>query len=307
MNRDGRSPLSSTQRASIIAHFKEVAQELAQFQIEFPHAPQSKLAAVEEARGLLRAGFLGDAESQKAGISLVERLRLDPEIPDETRFQLEAVAEQVLVRTVAKTQGEAVAARENSARYLMSRYPNQSGGYELLLSVVDTSDDDFKIREAVREVLGSNAPFAAKAKATILQERLALVGKSLADVANTAHGRNGFFEKYRSERVLLYTWATWSRPSVEFAQKLRAAQFGGARLVGFNLDEDVAAAKALAESERLPGDQYFDQASVRGRLALLLKLDRTGRVYFTNAAGVFIDVAAERGKSAQRGQEEGRP
>ncbi len=298
-------PMDEQKRLELVGHFKKMALDLGKFREENQAHGKALEAALEQAKCLLRAAYLGDSESEQSSLPLVELVRNDERLPSSARFQVEALSEQLLIRSLAKSSAEAQLARQHSARYLMSRYPSEAGGYDLLLATADTSEDQMKVAEVVREVLGSDAPFSSKAKATVIKERWELLGKNLNNVANTALGRGTFFTSQGGKKILVYTWATWSRPSLDFAAKLKAEKSQEYELIGFNLDTDVSKAKAVAEQAGLTGKQFYEGAGKGGRLALLLKLDRVGRVYLTDDTGAITSVTGELREKAPKKKEAG--
>lgn len=286
------------ERSEQLTHFLAIAGEARSF--GETRASHAKVAKVLEAKSLLKAAFLGDKSREVRMHALVGEIERDQSLPARDRFEVVALAEHLMLREVAKSPAQARVAREESARYLMREFPGEVGGYSALLGGAVGAGDPAKVRAAAQEVLDAPAPFAAKAQARILIGRYELVGKSLADVANTALGRGNYFEKTRDKRVLLYTWATWSKSSIAYAKEVLAKAPAGVLVIGYNLDRDVAGAKRAATKEGLPGEQYYNEGGPGAWLALLLKLDTAPLVYLTDARGVIRDVAGQRGEITAR-------
>jgi hypothetical protein len=298
---ESRTPQQRAQDQNAIrAHFLATAVKAMSFREKHPRHEKVSEARLLEAKSRLRAALLGD-ESQQARIqSLVGQVKGDTSLAGKDRFEVVAMAEHLLIREVAGNREEAAIARENSARYLIKEFPDEAGGYTALLAVAEATGDRASIRNAAKEVIHGAAPFAARARAQVLLDRDDLIGKSLADVANTALGRDNFFEQCRGRRVLLYTWSSEVPQSIAYAVKVVAGTPEDWLVIGFNLDRDVADAQALAGEMALPGQQYFNDSGIGSWLALLLKLNHAPLVYVTDEQGIIRDVGAQRGVLAER-------
>lgn len=281
-------------------HFLTVANDAKSFRDAYKDHSKSARARLLEATSLLKAQMLGAQGHEERASILVEALKGDVSLSRDERYAMLMMAEYLLVRSVARNSTDAPFARKESARYLILEFPEQAGGYLSLLQVADATEEATKVRFVADEIRASPAPFAAKAQAEILVERYALIGKSLADVANTALGRDNFFEKCRNRRVLLYTWSRESKHSMRYAREMVERAAPGVLVVGYNLDRDIAAAKAAAAAQKLPGHQYYNEGGIGSQLALLLKLNATPLVYLTDAHGIIRDVNGQRGKLADR-------
>lgn len=284
----------AAERAALVAHFNTLADEAAAFGKNYPTDPRRGAAAAIEAKGLLKAAFLGDTSRAARTDAVVNQVEQDASLPSRVRLEVVSLAEHLLLRQVAKNSGELNAARESSARYLIKSFPQESGGYLALLSAIEADGDAAKIAAGAQEIERSTAPFEAKSRARVLANRYALLGKSLADVANTALGRGNFFEAARQRRVLLYVWATWSPNSIAYARQALAKLPSDVLVLGYNLDRDVTAARAVAAAERLPGTHYYDGKGLGSWLSLLLSVDAAPLVYATDQSGVIVEVAAQR-------------
>jgi len=294
----GTAPRGAAQQAQErqeqLTHFLAIAEEARIFGRD--HADHAQVAQVLEAKSLLKAAFLGDDSREARRQALVSEIEGDKTLPTKDRFEVVAMAEHLLLRELAKDALQARLTREESARYLMKEFPEERGGYAALLGAADIAGDRAQVLAVAREVLDSPAPFAAKAEARVLTGRYELIGKSLADVANTALGRDNWFEKTRGRQVLLYTWATWSQRSIAYAKELGVRVPPGVLIIGYNLDRDAAGARAVAAREALPGEHYYNAGGVGAWPALLLKLNSAPLVYVTDEKGLIREVAAQRSK-----------
>jgi hypothetical protein len=292
------SPKSAQEKAQerqeLVAHYSSLAAAAKSFRESFPEDPNAKAALAMEADSLLKMAFLGDGTRAAYTDTLVGDIERDTTLPPRVRYRIVALSEYLLRRQTVRSSSEARAAHETSARYLIKEFPHEVGGYLTLLSSVDASGDAVRVLAVVQEIEESPAPFAAKAAARVIATRHLLIGKSLADVANTALGRQNFFETARQRRTVLYTWATWSPGSVEFAKNVLGKIKGDVLVIGYNLDRDVEAAKAMARMEKLPGTHYYDSAGPGSWLTLLLSLNAAPLVYLTDQNGIITDVSAQR-------------
>jgi len=282
-------------RGELIAHFRALAADAGVFRDQNASHAKAPEAKALEAKSLLKAMLMGDKASEAQAMELAAAVEKDRAVSSRERFEVASLAELALVRTFQGSRQDRLAAQKLSAAYLVSEFPNEAGGHLSLLGAVELGGSRSDLKLVAREIIESeHAPFVAKARAQILLERYELVGKSLADVANTALGRGNFFEQCRGRQVLLYTWAAWSRSSIQFAKEIVSAAPAGVLVIGFNLDRDLAAAREIAGKESLPGEQYYNEGGIGSWVALLLKLDSAPLVYLTDDNGVIRDVAGQR-------------
>lgn len=282
------------ERLELVAHYSSLAVAAKSFRENFPEDANGKAALVIEADSLLKAAFLGENTRAAYTDSLVNEVLRDTAIPAQARYSIVAFSDHLQRRKNVRSSGDARIADEASARYLIKEFPAEEGGYLKLLNNADASGDRARIDSVVQEIEVSPAPFSAKGAAHVIAKRHALIGKSLADVANTALGRDNFFEAARSRKTLLYTWATWSPGSIELAKNVLSKVGGDVLVIGYNLDSDVETAKEVARKEKLPGTHYYDSAGMGSFLTLLLSLNGAPLVYMTDGNGVITDVSAQR-------------
>ncbi len=282
------------ERQELVAHYSSLADAAKSFRESFPEDANGKAALVIEADSLLKAAFLGDNTRASYMDTLVNDVLKDTTISSQARYGIAAFSDHLLRKKNVRSSGDARIADEASARYLIKEFPAEEGGYLKLLNNADASGDRARIDSAVQEIEASPAPFAAKGAAQVVAKRYALIGKSLADVANTALGRGNFFEVARGRKTLLYTWASWSPGSLDFAKDVLSKVGKEVLVIGYNLDRDVEAAKEVARKEKLPGTHYYDNAGLGSFLTLLLSFNSAPLVYMTDQNGVITDVAAQR-------------
>lgn len=124
----------------------------------------------------------------------------------------------------------------------------------------------------------------------------------IADIARAALGADNVISATHGRGIILYAWATTSPGSIAAAKNLARTAAAGVRVIGVNLDQDVAAAQARALSEGLSDDQLYDARGVESPLAQALKFTRPGEVYVASPRGELSSVSASRGDlTAKRG------
>ncbi|MCA9240079.1 MAG: redoxin domain-containing protein [Planctomycetales bacterium] len=125
--------------------------------------------------------------------------------------------------------------------------------------------------------------------------RLDSVGKPLDLAGPTLRGGNLDLSKLRGKNVLVQYWATWYEPSktdmAVINQLYSKYAKRGLVVLGVNLDNDVAQAKAFVAENRYPWDHLYDTDGLEGRLAnemgvmtlpLMMLVDDKGRVVNRN-------------------------
>ncbi len=274
-----------------IEHYIALAASARRFQEKYPESANALTAKYVEAENLLKAALLSKQSDDSAATKLAEEIRQDRRYPEHQRYAVMYLAEQVLVRNVAKNPADYRKAKMESARYLMEEFPAENGGYSLLLGAAEETRSVAELAAAAREVLRLPAPFSAKARASVLIERVELIGKSLADVANTALGRDNYFERTRGCRTVLYTWTSGDAASIELGKRLELAVPKGTRVVGVCLDwpRNVSGHELIAQAG-LGGEQFFPEGGALSLLALMLKLDGPGVVYLTDRDGIITEL-----------------
>lgn len=297
----GDSAQPQTQEAAALARrqrldrFLRAADEAKAFQENHPDHPMAKEARRLEARSLLWAAMTGDVSREARARNLVEEVRRDQDLPAKSRLELISLAEIVRLRPLAKERVKFLAAHEQSARGLIAEFPTEARGYEALLRLAESHPDDAESLRIAREIGTIPAPEDVKFAARTLVDRQALVGQSLPDIARAALGADNIISSTHGRGIILYTWATGSSGSISAAKNMAKSTAAGARLIGVNLDHDVASAQARALSEGLSGDQLYDERGLEGPLAQALKLTRPGEVYVASPRGELSSVSATRG------------
>ncbi|MBA3849574.1 MAG: hypothetical protein C0502_06205 [Opitutus sp.] len=287
-------------RADAIAAYLRDADDLRDFRLRFADHAAANEARLLEAQALLRTKALGDTAQDARRDQLVADIRRDTAIPVARRAPLAAYSDNLEVsRTPGLTGDARLAAYERTARALNSEFPTMPDGYESLVQIAKVSPDD-RAQAIAREILAHpGAPAHAKAEARMLGERHALVGRPLREAAGPILANTAPQAAAGGRPVVLYTWASFSPPSLAQARRLAGLAPGGARLVGVCLDQrTLAPARALAAEQALPGEQVFDWLGRRGELAEALKLTEVGLVYTVDSAGTIRSVSAQRDLAA---------
>lgn len=281
-----------TRRNRLATDFVAIADEAAKFLAEHPQDARTGPARVIQARNLLKAALVGDQAQRDQAFALAGAIETNPNFSRSERFDVAFLREQVVVRGQARNRADYFAACEASARRLIAAYGDLAGGYEWLLGTAEGTRDDQKLRAVAAEIQQSPAPFQAKARATIVTERFDLIGKSLADLANTALGRDNLFERTRNRRTLVYTWDLRSLESVARAVDIEKNAPRGVLVIGVCLDPDVKTARGVAAQMGLDAPQYYDEAGAGCFLAMRLKLHSPHLIYLTDDRGRISNVTA---------------
>jgi hypothetical protein len=279
-------------RAKQQGEFLTLAEEARKFQADYPTDGRRKAAKVLEARNLLKAALVGDQTQRARAFTLADELKGDLALNSAERFDVAFLEQQVLVRAFAGSRTEYFSAAAAAARQLIATYPDQAGGYAWLLLSTKELRDDEQLVVAAQESLRPDAPFRARAEATVILERLNLVGKSLANFANTALGRDNFFEQSRTRRTVLYTWNAQDPDSIAWAADLERQIPDGVFVIGVCLSSGVAIAKDVASRMSLSSSQYYSEGGAGSFLALRLKLAQPGLIYVTDSTGLVTSVTA---------------
>lgn len=272
--------------------FLTLADAARKVQVDYPTDVRRKAAKVMETRNLLKAALLGDQTQRQRAFALADELKSDLTANPADRFDVAFLEQQVLVRSFTGNRDDFFLASAAAARQLMTAFPDQAGGFEWLLLSARELRDDEQLASAAREVIRSGPPFQSRAQATVVLERLGLVGKSLANFANTALGRDSFFEHSRTHRTVLYTWDATDPDSIAWATDLERQIPKGVLVIGVCLSTDVASARDMAGRMSLSSWQYYSEGGAGSFLALRLKLTYPGLIYVTDQAGTVVTVTA---------------
>jgi len=144
--------------------------------------------------------------------------------------------------------------------------------------------------QTAKELVGTAAPETVKQQARIVIDRQSLIGKPVLDLVATMPELKTAFEKQQGHPTLLYTWSVLSPPSVALAQKLSAELPSRVGLIGLNLDDDVAAAKASVDAAHLRGEHCFNSRALAG----VLTMHGPGLIFIIDENGLLTSVSAQR-------------
>lgn len=254
-------------------------------------------ARAQEALALLRAWSAGDTSQDKRREQLIFGVRRDTAIPLALRARVAAWSDHL---TVAKqpslSQNDRFLAYEKAIRGLMREFPTLPDGYEALGRLARDASDERAVSIA-RELVRKPVPAAVKADAQRLLNRYALIGRPLADVVKPVLGSTNAFTGPAGHGTIIYTWSTWSRPSIELAKRIVAGAPPGTKTIGINLDADTPVAKGMAANEKLSGDQFY-LAGPDDELARQLELSTPALVYVADSKGRIRSVSGQHNLNA---------
>lgn len=277
------------------ARFLQAADEARAFVEKNPGHAKTPEARRLEAKNLLQAAMAGDNSREGEAATVLQTVRGDATLPAKARLEVVALADIVRLRPLARDRVKFLAAHEKSAHGLIAEFPGEPAAYEGLLRLAESHPEDAEAIRIAGDILKMPAPDGVKTAARQLLDRQALVGKSLPALADAALGKSNLISAAEGKGTILYTWASWSPGSIAAAKNLAKNASAGVRLVGINLDQDTAAAQALAKSEGLAGEQLYDGRGLESPLAQALKLGRVGEVYVASRQGELRSVSAQRG------------
>lgn len=278
-------------RRGAIPQLLEEAGRWRDFRENHPRSEHALEAGCREAWALLRAGYLGDDQGRERRERLVAELRADQALSVGERSQLAAFHDALAVLRETGVSPERRCERlQEAVRRLIAEFPGVPEGYESLLGLA-CSQSDAAAGQVARELLASAAaPESVKREARILTYRQTLVGRSALEVVASIPDLKTRFEQQRGRALLLYTWSLKDPGSVEQARTLAGGAPPNVALIGFNLDEEVEAAKAAAAGAGLPGEQIYDAATTAG----VLTLHAPGLVFAVRADGRIVSISAHR-------------
>lgn len=291
-----QEPNSAARKATLAAKaagFVSAADRARDFYTQFPQHAKIADAKLAEVRALVNATQAGDATVEGRLASLVQTMRTDLALPETIRVQAACAYEFSRQMRGTKTREERLKGIETVARQLTVEFPGQPQGYESLLTVAATSDDDAQAKKIARELTHSNSPTEVKENARTLLERCALIGKPLVPELEGAHEIAAKASLLPGRPTILYSWTTGSRGSLAVAADLKQSGLA-ANLLGLNLDSDTRAAEVFAQKQGLVGTQIYDGRGKEGALAQRLKIKKASQVLLIDAQGLIREVNGER-------------
>ncbi len=275
----------------IAAAYLQRADEIDGFCAQNPGFPQLGEARRLEALMLVNARYNGLDSIAGRCDALVQSVRQDTTLSQESRFQLASLADLRAARVGGSaSMNDLLAAVENTARALIQEFPNAPSAYESLLRIADDNVDAACTRIA-QDLLKMPAPQNVGDGARRLLDRYALVGQPLAPLLGTAlaSGTQPGFRK--NHMAVLYTWSTVSE-GLTLGQQIAAAAPQDATIVGLNLNTDVASARKVAGDNNLPGIQIYGSAGLDPSLAGQRQLIGHDFVIVAARNGVITSVSA---------------
>lgn len=285
-------------RADLTAHFIATANEAGAFREQNPTHARVADAQMLEARNLLKAALLGDKPSEARALPLAAKVRSDRSLPTDARFQTAVLEEMLLRRGVAyKDRGEWLAHREAGARRLIAEFPDVPAAYGHLLQVAQVSPGPGSVALA-QQLIDSSAPESVKEVAYDMVQRQTLSGRTLADVIGGQPGAGPLLKATHERPVVFYTWAPEDGSGVERIKELSASLPAGVLVLGINVSRDVPTAVAVAEREKLPGEQLYGARAHDSPVVRRLALTVSGLVYAAGSDGVLMNLSEQRDAAA---------
>ena len=261
--------------------------------LQQPPPARPEQARLTETMALMAAAEKGDLSARPRLNDLAAAVRQDKGLPEHDRF---VIASRLNGLAIAETPGldraGRLAAYERSAREMVAAFPGEPEPYYSLLALAEDQPDPTLGAHIARDLLAMPAPPEAKARAQILLDREAMVGRAFTFSFHDSTGNLLSPEQYRGKLVVLYVWTGRSQSSATWVGNL--VKQGGDQVVyiGLNFDEDRQNAETLVKVLAPGSVQVYDPTGLAGDTARQLRLTRVPAIYLIDQAGVLQDVRA---------------
>jgi hypothetical protein len=288
---DDLKALIEAERQTQVEQLVRRADQFRAFRQNHPDDKNAQEARRQEGLLLLQAAFSGEPTQVARRRQLVADVLADTSLPAEDRFEVAAYAGNLTVEQgTFASPADRLAAFERVARDLVARFPEVPAGYESLLAIAKAEPDD-RAKALLSDLAKMPAPAAVKAQAAEWLARYALVGSSVANLAESTLGAGSPIPRKGGHPTVIYTWSVDHTWSVEWVKRLAADQADNIAFIGVNLDPaaDPAHVRELAVS--LPGEQIAAEA--RAAFAKALLLDEVPLVYLADRSGRLQTVTAQ--------------
>ncbi len=226
----------------------------------FPDNTNVSRARVTELQALQLAVHFGATNRQDELISREQALIADTNAPEELRYELrlDQIGRQLKANSAAgadiKTE------MEKAGRELIKEFPNGPEGYDILLTLAESSDLA-KMQEYGYLMAKSGGPETLTNLGTGLLHRLAIIGEPMPIAFTTQDGREVDLTTLSNKVVLVDFWATWSQACVRDIPELKElyGQYHTNRfeIVGINFDDDTNRAAGFIRSQGMAWPEYF--------------------------------------------------
>ena len=256
---------------------------------------ETREAELGEVEILVKLASQNDPELDLRRHKLVEKLRKDDAVPNDTRFRLAGLSGNTDVsrnRTLDPTQR--MAAYAEVAWKLVEEFPDNPEGYASLLRIARDGNDALAASIA-DQLLASKAPEHIKNNASKMRSRIDLRGKLFAEVV----GRD--IELPTQGPVCLFTWSGRNPRSLGLAEILKRELPAGTTIVGVCVDGDTPEARAATATVSLPVKWVYPAGGTTSEFCQRLLLTESS-IYLVSAEGKINTVSGFHWLASQRWQ-----
>lgn len=291
-----RSSPSNTSQTQIDegAEYIQRANALDAYLTAYPDSSHASEARRIEAFNLLNAVYRGAKSDSNRCTALVADVRKDSNLPATERFAVAMMADLQSASQDSFASDEARQALvEKTLRALIAEFPTIPQPIQTYLSFAECCTAPRSTRIASDTLSMPNLPDSVRAKASRLQSRYALLGKSILGQFAGASAISSLVARSKHGPVIVYSWASWDEGSLMNGSTIEQYAPQSSIIIGINVDNDVALAKQTAADKRLPGFQLYDPSGLASVIAAKLGLPAEGVVIIADKNGTIKSVDAQ--------------
>jgi hypothetical protein len=241
---------------------------------------RAAVARKVEALCYLQMAQFGSPDSKAAALLQANLFRQDVSVPVRDRFDLAlAIESQALAAKAGAASPPSAAALVALADSLHAEFGEQDPVYDQYTSLILSLDQPTALALA-QKILSFNPPARAKAIATAVVARSALIGKPLKLALTLYGGRPMDLSQPVGEPTVIYFWSNRLGLADLAAFAGSKASIGyGCRIIYVCLQADLSAVSAAEAQAPLPGAFCFEPSGLQGAEEVFLGLTQLPFVY----------------------------